>query len=111
MCPKGYASETGLALSMTGLPVPRPLGCKPCPTGYFQDLEGQKYCIECPNQSKSRKNKEATVSVYECERITRINWNEEVTYLHRNKIFCSNFKHDANAMKNVCSKISSDKRD
>ena len=83
MCPKGYASETGLALSMTGLPVPRPLGCKPCPTGYFQDLEGQKFCIQCPYQSKSRKNKEATVSVYECEGITRINWNEEVTYLQK----------------------------
>ena len=80
VCPKGYASETGLALSMSGPPVPRPLGCKPCPSGYFQDLEGQKYCRECPNKSKSRNNKEATVTVYECQGITRNNWNEEVSY-------------------------------
>ena len=69
---------------MSGPPVPRPLGCKPCPTGYFQELEGQKFCRECPNKSKSRNDKEATVSVYECEGITRINWNAEVV--------CKNFQ-------------------
>ena len=82
MCPKGYASETGLALFISGPPIRRPLGCQPCPSGYFQEVEGQKSCIECPNKAKSRNDKEATVSVFECEGITRINWDSEVVAMH-----------------------------
>ena len=78
LCPKGYASETGLALFITGPPVRKPSGCQACPSGYFQENEGQRYCSECPNQAKSRENREGTVSVFECEEITRINWNATV---------------------------------
>ena len=78
LCPKGYASETGLALFMTGDPTPRPSGCQPCPSGYFQEMEGQLFCTECPRVAKSRENREATVSVFECEGITRLNWSIKV---------------------------------
>ena len=78
LCPKGYASETGLALFVSGPPMRRPSGCQPCPSGYFQDVEGQTYCRECPSKANSRNNREGTVSVYECEGVTRINWDSEV---------------------------------
>ena len=81
MCPKGYASETGLALFVSSPPIRRPSGCQPCPSGYFQEIEGQRYCRGCPNEAKSRNDREATVSVFECDGITRINWDAEVAIL------------------------------
>ena len=63
---------------MSGLPIRRPSGCQPCPTGYFQEIEGQSDCMQCPNRAKSRNNREATVSVFECEGITRLNWDAKV---------------------------------
>ena len=63
---------------MTGDPTPRPSGCQPCPSGHFQEMEGQLFCTECPRKAKSRDNREATVSVFECEGITRLNWSIKV---------------------------------
>ena len=88
MCPKGYASETGLALFMSGLPIRRPSGCQPCPSGYFQEIQGQNYCMECPNKAQSRNNREATISVYECEGITRLNWDSKVEVVQLLYVLC-----------------------
>ena len=54
--------------------MPRPSGCQSCPSGYFQEMEGQNFCTQCPRGGKSRNNKQATVSVFECEEVTRLNW-------------------------------------
>ena len=67
---------------MSSPPLRRPSGCQPCPSGYFQEIEGQRYCKECPNKAKSRNDREATVSVFECNGITRINWDAEVGIIH-----------------------------
>ena len=82
LCPKGYASETGLAHFVSSPPMRRPSGCQPCPSGYFQEIEGQRYCRGCPNKAKSRNDREATVSVFECDGITRINWDAEVVIIY-----------------------------
>lgn len=39
VCPRGHVSETGLA------------PCFQCPSGFFQSLNGQKFCIRCPKRA------------------------------------------------------------
>ncbi|KZS17024.1 putative Sushi [Daphnia magna] len=39
VCARGLVSETGLA------------PCFPCPAGFYQPLDGQKFCIRCPRRA------------------------------------------------------------
>ena len=78
VCPRGHASETGFGYNTLGPPKGRPAGCQPCPSGFFQEAEGQDFCFQCPHEVLSRGNRIGTISVYECDGITRLNWESEV---------------------------------